>query len=69
MSKSIEMLLILALAVSPLYSTELLTNVSSQTSSSEPVTAPAIEWQKEYFIGTIFTEFASNLIQTSERAL
>jgi hypothetical protein len=64
MSKSIAMLLlILSLAVSFLLSTELLTDVSSQTSSSEPVSAPAIEWQEKY--GDSVTS-ASNLIQTSD---
>jgi hypothetical protein len=70
MSKSIGMLLILALSVSLLLSTDLLTDVSSQTSSSETVSAPAIEWQKNY--GSLGSyddsnvEFASNLIQTND---
>jgi hypothetical protein len=38
-----------------------LTDVSSQTSSSDPVSVPSIEWQKDYY-GDV--EKASNLIQT-----
>ena len=61
MSKSIGMLLVLAFAVSLLLSTDLLTYVSSQTSSSELVSAPAIEWQG-YYGGSAVS--VSNLIQT-----
>ncbi len=63
MSKSMRMLLILAFVVSLLLSTELLTGVSSQTSSIEAVSAPAIEWQEKYG-GSVM--YASNLIQTSD---
>ena len=70
MSKRIGMLLVLAFAVSLLLSTDLLTDVSSQTSSSEPVSAPAIEWQKNYgslgSYGDSNVVSASNLIQTSD---
>ena len=71
MSKSMRMLLILALAVILLLSTDLFTGVSSQTSSSEPVSAPATEWQREYGENEyvdIFDigESTTNLIQTSD---
>jgi hypothetical protein len=71
MSKSIGMLLILAFAASLLLSTELLTDVSSQTLGIASVTAPATAWQKEYgeheYVDTFdIDESTTNLIQTSD---
>jgi len=70
MRKSMGVLFILAFAVSLLFSTELVTNVSSQASGSESVSVPAIAWQKDYgYNGVddeIGVESASNLIQTSD---
>ncbi len=63
MSKSIRMMVILALAVILLLSTDLFTDVSSKTSSSEPVSAPAIEWQNSYGGSTVSV---SNVIQTTD---
>ena len=57
------MMVILAFAVILLLSTDLFTDVSSQTSSSEAVSAPGIEWQENYG-GSV--ALASNLIQTSD---
>jgi hypothetical protein len=62
-SKSIRMIIILALAVILSLSTDLFTDVSSQTSSSEPVSAPGIEWQNSYGGSTVSV---SNLIQTTD---
>jgi len=67
MGKSIEMLLILAVAVILLLSTELLTGVSSQTSGGASVLAPATDWQRQYgYNGHTGVESATNLIQTSD---
>jgi hypothetical protein len=57
------MMVILALAVILLLSTDLFTDGSSQTSSSEPVSAPGIEWQNSYGGSTVSV---SNLVQTSD---
>ena len=56
-------MVVLGLAVILLISTDLFAGVSSRTSSSEPVSAPAIEWQENYG-GSVL--HASNLIQTSD---
>ena len=56
-------MVILALAVILLLSTDLFTDGSSQTSSSEPVSAPGIEWQNSYGGSTVSV---SNLVQTSD---
>ena len=71
MGKSSGMLLILAFAASLLLSTELLTDVSSQTLGIASVTAPATVWQKEYgeheYVDTFdIDESTTNLIQTSD---
>ena len=71
MSKSIGMMLILAVAVSLLVITGLLHGVSSQTSGTASVTAPATVWQKEYgeheYVDTFdIDESTTNLIQTSD---
>jgi hypothetical protein len=57
------MMVVLVFAVILLLSTDLFTGVSSQTSSSESISAPGIEWQENYG-GSV--AFASNLIQTSD---
>jgi hypothetical protein len=62
-SKSIKMMLVLALAVILLLSTELFVGVSSQTSSNDSVSAPAIEWQNSYGGSTVSV---SNLVQTTD---
>ena len=58
----------LVLTASILLCVELLPIVFSQTSINAPVSAPSIEWQKEYamkgYIG--IAQSASNLIQTSD---
>jgi hypothetical protein len=64
MRKSKAVLLILAFAVAFFLYTELLTGVSSQTSSNASVSAPAIEWQEKY--GNMDVESVSNVIQTSD---
>ena len=56
-------MVILAIAVILSLSTDLLTGVSSQTSSGEPVSAPAIEWQNSYGGSTVSV---SNLVQTTD---
>ena len=66
MNKQATILLIAAL----LLCSESLSIVFSQISSSEPVSAPAIEWQKDYGHSGPYddtnVESASNLIQTSD---
>lgn len=57
------MMVILSLAVILLLSIDLFTDVSSQTSSSEAISAPAIEWQNSYGGSTVSV---SNLIQTTD---
>ncbi len=57
------MMVILSLAVILLLSIDLFTDVSSQTSSSEANSAPAIEWQNSYGGSTVSV---SNLIQTTD---
>lgn len=70
LSKSIRMIVILVLAVILLISTDLFTDVSSQTSSSDLFSSPSIEWQKIYFhagsYGDTGIQSVSNLIQTSD---
>jgi len=71
MSKRVGTMLILAVAVSLLLSTEFLTGVSSQTAGSASVSAPATEWQREYGEKEYVDKFdigesTTNLIQTSD---